>query len=112
MTSLSTWKSFERQVAKDFGGIRVGGMGDNEKRKSCDVYTDRELIECKLRDRRFTPGEVVEWFRKVKERAVKDSSFPLLCLKEKGREGYWIVEERGDGLLMKHSTWRIDRDGH
>ena len=105
MTSLSCWKSFERQVAKDFGGTRVGGMGDNAVRKSCDVYNDKQLIECKLRDRKFTPGEIVLWFLGVALRAEAENKEPILCLKEKGREGYWIVQDFRIGLTMKHSTW-------
>jgi hypothetical protein len=99
-----TWKAFERDVAKFFGGTRVGGMGDNLKRQSCDVYTDSLLIECKLRKEWPTPAQIKDWLHTVIARAAKEEKSARLCIKIGGRHGFWIVAEPSC-LTMWHSSW-------
>lgn len=100
-----TWKSFERAVAKHFGGTRVGGFGDNAVRKSCDVYTDTLLIECKLRKEWPTPKQIETWYNTAEERARKDGKQAILCVKIGGCHGFWIAKKPVSGLRMYHSSW-------
>jgi len=49
MTSRSTWKKFERRVAKLFGGERNPLSGSASKHTKGDVIHDDYYIEAKLR---------------------------------------------------------------
>lgn len=49
-TNRSTWKKFERSVARFFGAERTALSGSNSKISSSDSTHDRLYIECKLRN--------------------------------------------------------------
>ena len=98
------WKNFERDVARFFGGVRVGGMGDNLKRQSCDVYTDVLLIECKLRKEWPTPKEIAHWLGLLEARAIRENKGSRLCIRIGGRHGFWIVAD-ATKPIMWHSSW-------
>ena len=91
------WKAFERRVSKFFGGTRNALSGRNSKAGSSGDVLHRHLyIECKQRKRH----SVVSLWDKCKVEADKEDKFPVVCLSEKGRKGFWVVCHSGDLCLI------------
>lgn len=95
-------KTFERLVAKDVGGTRVGGRGDCELRKSFDVYTEDYIYECKRYATRPSPKMVMKWLLGVRKRArwEEKGRTGVLCLRfGKGSTLYWFIERVQDSRV-------------
>ena len=89
MTARSTWKSFERRVAKWFGSLRnpgSGSWGRSDRSRSDSVHDDL-FIECKLREKH----SVVTLWDQTKKFADIERKIPVVVLAEKNRPGFWLV---------------------
>lgn len=75
------WKTFEKQVAVFFNGIR------HLKKHFGDVATNLLGIECKYRSRNEFQG----WYRKLKQELKGTNKVPVICFKEKNMKGFFIV---------------------
>lgn len=92
--ALDAGKRFERKVAKDVGGVRVGGRGDSDLRKSYDVYTETIVFECKHRNKKPSVQQILQWLSGVIKRAEKEKKLGVLCLHVgKGSSEYWFVHK-------------------
>lgn len=96
MTSRSTWKRHEREVARDFGAERQrcsGSSGLAHESRS-DSTHNKLFVECKLRAKDATRN----LYDQTKILARKEGKTPVLALKMKGRPGYLIVVHCDDFL--------------
>lgn len=76
----ASWKQFERDVARLFGGRRNPLSGRNNAGRSGDVISDQWEIECKLRD----SIAIFRWWEKLEAEAKASSKTPVLVMREKG----------------------------
>ena len=81
------WKAFERTVAKYFGTLRNSLSGGNSKLTRSDTTHPDYFIECKYRAK----CAVQSLYDEVYEKAEDEEKIPIICLKEKGREGFFII---------------------
>lgn len=87
-TSKSCWKSFERNVAKDFGTKRVPLSGSNSGHNTnSDSLHPKLYIECKVR------GKISLWqlFKDTENKAKVEGKIPLVAVKQKGERGYLVI---------------------
>ena len=89
--NLNRGKNFERECARYFGGTRVGGLGDNELRKSFDVYTDTHTIECKERQAWPSEKQIRDWWKPLTIHALEMGKSPILCIRIHGERGFWFT---------------------
>jgi hypothetical protein len=87
MTSISTWKAFERTVASFFGSERTPLSGGNSKITRSDSLHNRLFIECKLRAKH----SIIATWDDAKKKADIEHKIPVVCVREKGRKGFWIL---------------------
>lgn len=87
-----TWKQAERDVASFFGSTRTPLSGSNSRHTGSDSLHKRLFIETKYRKRHA----VVQLWRDTKELAAKEDKIPVICLKEKGRHGFWVMCHSSD----------------
>lgn len=82
----TTWKKFERQVAREiFGSERNPGSGksnrdDEGTPRSGDVIHNDYEIECKLRK----SIAIFRWWDKLKDDATESGKIPILVIREVG----------------------------
>lgn len=95
MTDKS-WKAFERRVAAFFGCERNPLSGRNSKHSASDTLHRYLFIECKQSKRHA----VISLWDKCKVLAKKEDKFPVVCLSEKGRPGFWIMCHSSDLLTV------------
>lgn len=91
-TSRGTWKAAERRVAGFFGTQRTALSGGNSKITRSDSMHKKLFIEAKLR----VKHAVVSLWRETKVLAEKEGKIPVICLNEKGKEGFWIMCHSSD----------------
>lgn len=116
-------KDFERKVVKFFKplhAVRVGGMGDNNLRKSFDVYMSDQssipvdtvqptvCVECKSR-KKLSFKEADRFLEKLERRFSGNSEPPVtfLCVKEVGKNGFFVVfrnDTAKNTLTLVHSS--------
>ncbi len=84
MTHRSTWKRFERQVAKDQGVRRTPLSGSASGHTAADTLHKRIFSECKYRKQ----WQVWSLFEQVRTAASREGKIPCLYLKTKGKYGY------------------------
>lgn len=87
-TSKSTWKLFERVVAKFFGTRRVPLSGSNSGHgTNSDSLHPKLYIECKVR------GKISLWqlFIDTENKAKVENKLPVVAIKQKGEKGYLLV---------------------
>ncbi len=96
MTSRSTWKSFERQVARHQGTERTPLSGSCSRHTGADTLHLRIYSEVKYR-RRWALWTLYE---AVKEQAAREAKIPALFLKEKGKRGYLICVHSDDWFKL------------
>lgn len=99
MTHRSTWKQFERDVAKKFGGRRIplsGSPGGN----TGDVLHPRFHIECKLRSTRKSFTIMEDWITKNEEEARVAGKIPLLAVRHKHSNKTMIVMDMDDFINL------------
>jgi len=91
VTHRSTWKKFERKVAKALGGQRTPLSGSLSRHTSGDVIHPIFYIECKYRAdiRGFNALRVFK--EEVEPKAKAEGKIPLLVVKEKGKKGELVV---------------------
>ena len=92
MKNKSTWKNIERKVARFFGSERTALSGGNSKITRSDSLHDTLFIETKYR----VKHSAVTLWRSTKELADKENKIPVVCLSEKGKQGFWILCHSGD----------------
>lgn len=81
------WKAFERTVARYFGTLRNSLSGGNSKLTRSDTTHPNYFIECKYRAK----CAVQSLYDETAEKAEEEEKVPIICLKEKGREGFFII---------------------
>ena len=85
------WKAFERKVASYFGSTRTPLSGSSSKHDTeSDTLHERLYIEAK-RDKRFLGKVFVTLLHGVATKARKEGKIPVVCLKEHGKQGFYIV---------------------
>ena len=106
MTSLSTWKGFEREAAKFFGTTRFLPYQQNADKHSRDFETDTLMGECKYRSARPSVAEMEKWFATLEKRAAGKPC--VLCIRIRGeRGGFWVLSRYWSNreLSLQHSSW-------
>ena len=91
--SNKTWKSVEMRIARFFGAERnpcsgsfAFGTHNNEFTKS-DSNHKKLYIETK----HFTKAFIFSLMKQTIERAVAENKIPVVCMHEKGTEGFLII---------------------
>ena len=98
MTHRNTWKAFEREAATFFCSVRTPLSGGNSRITRSDSLHPRLFIESKYRKRHT----VIALWDKTKCLADAEGKIPVVCLREKGRKGFWLVIHREDlGKIIK-----------
>ena len=92
-THKSTWKAFERKIAKLMGGARVGCTGHS----AVDVQHPRYEIECKLRQKLA----IASWFEQVKKHSDKSGKIPLLMCRQKHKHTVFVTMRMEDFLALE-----------
>ena len=105
MTSRSTWKRFERQVARDQGTHRTPLSGSCSRHTGADTLHARIYSEAKYRKK----WALWTLYEAVKEQAAKESKIPALFLKEKGRPGYLICVHSDDWFKLIEEYRHLER---
>lgn len=91
-TARGTWKAAERRIAGFFGTQRTPLSGGNSKITRSDTMHRGIFVEAKLRARHAA----VQLWRETKLLADKENKIPVICLNEKGKEGFWIMCHNAD----------------
>jgi len=86
------WKNIEKKVALFFGSERTPLSGGNSKHTRSDSLHKQLFIETKYR----VKHSVITLYDQVKELAKKEKKTPVICLAQKGKEGFWIVVHSKD----------------
>lgn len=92
MTTKSAWKRGESRTARYFGAERTPLSGGNSKITRSDSLHKKLYLEVKMR----VKHSVVTLWDDTKRKAKKEGKIPVVCLKEKGREGAWLVVHSND----------------
>jgi hypothetical protein len=95
-TARGTWKAAERRIADYFGTTRTPLSGGNGKQTRSDTLHKGIFVEAKLR----VTHAVVSLWRETKVLADKEKKIPVICLNEKGKEGFWIMCHSSDFVLV------------
>ncbi len=82
-----TWKNIERKIARFFGAERNPLSGGNGGHSRSDSLHERLFIEVKYR---VSHSAVTLW-RDTAEKAKKEDKIPVVCLSEKGKQGFWVM---------------------
>ena len=94
-TSRGTWKAAERRIADFFGTTRTPLSGGNGKQTRSDTLHKGIFVEAKLREKHA----VVSLWRDTKALADKERKIPVICLNEKGKQGFWLMCHSDDFVL-------------
>jgi len=97
MTARGTWKRREREIAHFFGGERTPLSGGNSKHTRGDVIHDKLYVEVKYRAKH----SAVQLWDDTHKKAIEESKIPVVCLCEKGREGFWILCHSEDFVKIR-----------
>jgi hypothetical protein len=94
-----TWKSRERQIARDFGGERQRLSGSSGRPgDSCSDSTHEKLyIEAKHSKK---PWAAANLYRDTAKKAKAEGKIPMVALTEHGRPGYLLVVHSSDLLAI------------
>ena len=87
MTSRSTWKKRERNIAKDLGTDRTPLSGSNSRHTSSDTLSDIFYVESKLRA--SPPGWAL--FEKTALMATKEGKIPLVVYSKKFKQKKQVI---------------------
>lgn len=89
--SSSSWKRMERDVADFFGSTRTPLSGSNSKHDTeSDTLHKRLYVEAK-RDKKFFGKTFSSLLHSVEKKAKKEKKVPVICLKEHGRQGFYLI---------------------
>lgn len=86
------WKRAERDVAEFFGCNRTPLSGGSSRHTRSDTLHAKLFIEVKYRKRHTA---VALWDETAKLAAMEKKT-PVVCLKEHGRPGFWILARSCD----------------
>ena len=78
----SSWKNFERRIAKVFGGKRRGAYVSDGKSGKSDIIKDGWSIECKLLSRP-TFGQMMDACLQAERNAEHHMDIPIAVIKKK-----------------------------
>ena len=96
MTHRNTWKARERAIAAYFHGQRTPLSGGNSKHTRGDVIHEKLYIEVKYRAKH----SVLTLWRDTHDKAVAEGKTPVVCLCEKGKEGFFILVHSDDLIKL------------
>lgn len=82
-----TWKNIERKIARFFGAERNPLSGGNGGHSRSDSRHERLFIEVKYR----VKHSAVTLWRDTAEKAKEEGKIPVVCLSEKGKQGFWVM---------------------
>ena len=105
MTHKSTWKQRERNIAKFFGTERTPLSGGNGKVTRSDTLSDSLFVEAKLRQ---VHSAVTLW-RSTAELAKVEGKTAVVCLAEKGKQGFWVLVHSDDLLEVAAVAREVER---
>lgn len=86
------WKRAEADVASFFGVTRTPLSGGNSKITRADIIHGEVFAEVKYREKH----SAVQLWDNTKRLADKEGKIPVVCLKERGRQGFWVLVKSGD----------------
>lgn len=86
-THKSTWKAFERRIAKDFGTKRTALSGGNSGVTRADTMHADLFIEAKLR----ASFSLHTLFVETEKLAAKENKTAVVAIKEKAKKGYLLL---------------------
>ena len=90
------WKKFELDVARDFGTERNPLSGENSRHETnSDSLHKNVYIEAK-RDQKFLGKILLNLLHDTVLKSKKEKKIPMIALKEKGKQGYWIMVRSND----------------
>ena len=87
-----TWKAVERRIARFFGAERNPLSGGNGKQSRSDSLHPTLFIEAKWRK----AHSAVTLWRETAAMAKAEDKVPVVCLAERGKEGFWVVCHSSD----------------
>lgn len=87
MTHRNTWKAAERRCARAFHAERLPLSGAAPQLSKSDSTHPRLYLETKC----WARVPLLKVWRKAKEHAAAEKKVPVLCLREKGKEGFWVL---------------------
>lgn len=102
-TARGTWKAAERRISSFFGTVRTPLSGGNSKQTRSDSLHKGIFIEAKLR----VKHAAVTLWRETKVLADKEKKIPVICLNEKGKEGFWILCHSSDFVKVADMTREV-----
>lgn len=93
-THRRTWQKFEQRAAAFFGAARrvLSGSANRADLDGDDSTHERLWIECKLRE----AHSVCRIWDAAAKLARKAAKWPVVCLAEKNRPGFWVVVHSDD----------------
>ena len=103
----NTWKAIERRIASFFGSERTPLSGGNSKITRSDSLHDILFVETKYR----VKHSAVTLWRGTKEMADVENKIPVVCLSEKGKQGFWIVCHSADLTAIANQRVIAKREG-
>lgn len=100
---MKNWEKKEKRDAKDFGGKRVRGSG-NQWSYPGDIVADTFLIEVKQTDRKSFGVSKLLWDKISEEAAFSNSRIPLLSLQIQDTELIVISKMDFQNLLKNQKS--------
>ena len=100
-----SWKRVEREVARYFGCER-NPLSSRHSRHGTesDSLHDILYIETK-RDKKFLGKTFLDLLRGTRIKAKKEQRIPVVCLKEHGKRGFWIVVHSEHLKNVANEVW-------
>jgi hypothetical protein len=90
--SEPSWKVGERDVADFFGTNRTPLSGGSSRHTRSDTLHPTLFVEVKYRKKHA----VIGLWDETAKLAAKEKKTPVVCLKERGRPGFWILVRSTD----------------
>jgi len=89
--SDKVWKAFERVTAGFFGAVRVPLSGSNSRHGTSSDSLHPEIYMEAKRDKKYLGKTLLGLLHDTVMKAKKEKKHPVVCLKEYGKRGFWII---------------------
>ncbi len=103
-----TWKNIERKIARFFGAERNPLSGGNGKHGRSDSLHPVLFVETKYRQ---VHSAVTLW-RDTAGKAKKEGKIPVVCLSEKGKQGFWVMCHSEDLTAVANQRTKARIEGN